>query len=142
MTDIINVYQPVPYDESVSHYEIYFYLPYNSTRFENNDEIRITIQHQELNVSPSESSLYISGKICNTSNESQKPTSTSLVNNAKLHLFEQVRYELNGAEIDRSKRVGLTSTMKGWVSHNPAQTELLQNAGWITVSFKALIIKV
>ena len=26
---------------------------------------------------------------------------------------------------------GLTSTMKGWVSHNPAQTEFLQNAGWI-----------
>ena len=68
MADILNVYQPVPYDESVSHYEIHSYLPYNTTRFENNDEIRITIHHQELNVLPSKSSLHISGKICKTSN--------------------------------------------------------------------------
>ena len=78
MADILNVYQPVPYEESVSHYEIHFYLPYNSTRFENNDEVRITIQNQEHDVLPSESSLHISGKIYKTSNESQKPTNTSL----------------------------------------------------------------
>ena len=70
-------------------------------------------------------------KICKTSNESKKPTNASLVNNAIFHIFAQVRYELNGVEIDRSKRVELTSTMEGWVSHNPTQTEFLQNAGWI-----------
>ena len=64
-----------------------------------------------------------------SSKKSEPPTSTALVYNAILHLFEQIRYELNGIEIDRSKRVGLTSTMKGWVSHSPTQTELLQNAG-------------
>ena len=123
MADILNVYKPVAYDESVSHFEIHSYLPYNTSRFGNNDEIRITIQHQELNVLPCQSSLHISGKICKFSKESEPPTSTALVNNAILHLFEQIRYEPNGIEIDRSKRVGLTSTMKGWVSHSPTQTE-------------------
>ena len=75
--------------------------------------------------------LSTSRKICKTSNEWQKPTNTSLVNNAILHIFEQVYYEFNGVEIDRSKRVWLPSNMKGWVSHNPAPTEFLQNAGWV-----------
>ena len=87
MADILNVYQPVPYYKSVSNYEIHSYLPYNTTRFDNNDATRITIQYQELYVLPSESSLHILWKNFKTSNESQKPTNTSLVNNAILHLF-------------------------------------------------------
>ena len=42
MTDMLDVYSPISYDESVSQYEVHSYIPYNTTRFENNDKIRIT----------------------------------------------------------------------------------------------------
>lgn len=134
MVDILDVYSPISYDESVSHYEIHSYIPYNTSRFDNNDEIRITIQHQELNVLPSESSLHIIGKLCLKNDETKIPENTRLVNNAICQLFEQIRYELNSVEIDRCKRVGLTSIMKGWVSHKPQKEECLINSGWLDVA--------
>ena len=63
MADILDVYNPISCDESVTHYEVHSYIPYNTTRFENNDEIRITIQYQELNVLPCESSIHITGNL-------------------------------------------------------------------------------
>ena len=55
------------------------------------------------------------------------------MNNAICHLFEEIRYELNAIEIDKCKNVGLTTLMKGWVSHNPTQSYIIENAGWIDV---------
>ena len=58
---------------------------------------------------------------------------TKLLNNAICHLFEEIRYELNAIEIDKCKNVGLTTPMKGLVSHNPTQSFIIENAGWIDV---------
>ncbi|XP_044019484.1 uncharacterized protein LOC122859867 [Aphidius gifuensis] len=46
------------------------------------------------------------------------------------HLSEEIRYEINAVEIDRSKNVGLTTLMKGYVSLTPNQKSLLENSGW------------
>ncbi|XP_068989243.1 uncharacterized protein [Neodiprion pinetum] len=51
---------------------------------------------------------------------------------AVCHLFEEVRYELNGVEIDRNKNVGITSTMKGYVSLTPGQQYSLENTGCLS----------
>ena len=53
-----------------------------------------------------------------------------MVNNAICHLFQEIRYELNAIEIDRSKNVGLTTLMKNYISQSPSQISLLENAGW------------
>jgi len=37
-------------------------------------------------------------------------------NNCVAFIFDEIRYELNGVEIDRSKNVGITSTFKNYVS--------------------------
>ena len=50
------------------------------------------------------------------------------------HLFEEIRYEINGVEIDRCKNVDLTSTLKGYVSFSPNQSRFLENAGWTDVA--------
>ncbi|XP_014295491.1 uncharacterized protein LOC106693249 [Microplitis demolitor] len=47
------------------------------------------------------------------------------------HMFEEIRYELNGVGIDRNKNVGITSLMKGYTSLSPAQQNTLENSGWI-----------
>ncbi|XP_068990471.1 uncharacterized protein [Neodiprion pinetum] len=96
----------------------------------NNDEIHIVVQHQDLCLLPSKSSLHIHGKITKDDGVAAV-TVTKLINMAVCHLFEEVLYELNGVEIDRNKNVGITSTMKGYVSLTPGQQYSLENTGWL-----------
>ncbi|KAL7290400.1 hypothetical protein TKK_0016091 [Trichogramma kaykai] len=134
MADILEIRSDVMFDESVSHYEVHAHQPYTSSNFNNNDEIRISIQHQELNLLPSRSSIHISGRI--TRNDGTPASNASLVNCGLCHLFDDIRYELNAIEIDRCKNVGLTSVMKGYPSFNKSQCDsILANAGWIWESY-------
>ena len=64
---------------------------------------------------------------------------TRFVNNAVCHLFEEIRYEFNGIEIDRCKNVGLTTSMKSYVAYNFSQTVVLENAGSVDVGETATI---
>lgn len=45
-------------------------------------------------------------------------------------MFDEIRYELNGVEIDRDRNVGVTSTIKNYVSLTSRVSDVLQNAGW------------
>ena len=129
MADILETQSGVAFDESVSHYEIHAHQPYTSLNFNNSDEIRISIQHQDLNILPSRSCIHIIGRL--TDAKGVALTRTAFVNNAICHLFEEIRYELNSIEIDKCKNVGLTSLMKGWPSFNPNQKIFLENSGWL-----------
>ncbi|XP_048511373.1 uncharacterized protein LOC125500988 [Athalia rosae] len=131
MEEILNIQTPVMFDESVAHDETHSHKPYASSSFNNSDEIRIAVQHQDLTLLPSKSSLHVYGKLMKT--DGTVAVATTLVNNAICHLFEEVRYELNAIEIDISKNVGLTSLMKGYASLNPSQAWLMENAGWLDV---------
>ncbi|XP_043280368.1 uncharacterized protein [Venturia canescens] len=132
MEEALDVHSPVVFDESVTHYEIHAHQPYTSSGFANSDEIRISIQHQDLCVLPARSSLHICGRLSKA--DGNAVTATQLVNNAILHLFEEIRYEINAIEIDRSKNVGLSSLMKGYASFSPSQTAMLENSGWLDVA--------
>ncbi|KAL7294505.1 hypothetical protein TKK_0012497 [Trichogramma kaykai] len=129
MADILEIRSDVMFDESVSHYEVHAHQPYTMSNFNNNDQIRISIQHQELNLLPSRSSIHISGRI--TKDDDTALAATYIVNCGICHLFDDIRYELNAVEIDRCKNVGLTTVMKGWPSFNKSQqNSVLANSGW------------
>lgn len=131
MAEILNIQSPVVYDESIAHYEIHAHQPYTSSSFGNSDEIRISIQHQDLCLLPSRSSLHICGKL--KKSDGTNVANTKFVNNGICHLFEDIRYELNAIEIDRCKNVGLTTLMKCWLSSVPQQQQQMENAGWLDV---------
>ena len=57
--DILDVHSPVRFDDSISNFEYHPYAPYNTTRFKSNDEIRIGVQFNELNLLISASPLRI-----------------------------------------------------------------------------------
>ena len=111
MEEIVNISTPVNLDESLAHYEVHFHQPYASSSFDNSDEIRIAMQHQDLYILPSKSSLHIHGRLvkCDGTNV----TATALIGNAVCFLFDEICYGLNGIEIDRCKNSGLTIIMKG-----------------------------
>ncbi|XP_014481392.1 PREDICTED: uncharacterized protein LOC106747906, partial [Dinoponera quadriceps] len=53
-----------------------------------------------------------------------------LVNNCFAFMFDEIRYELDGVEIDRNRNVGITSTIKSYASLTTERSKRLQNAGW------------
>lgn len=108
---ILQVKSPVHQDNDIIDQQFHTYTPYTRS-FNNNDEIRIVIQSQDLNVLPSDSYLFIefaSSKIDNTQFAAGE---AAFVYNYITHLFSEVRYELNGVEIDRCKNPGITSLLK------------------------------
>ena len=139
--EILNLSAAVVFDESIAHCETHAHQPYASSTFNNSDEVRITVQHQDLFVLPSQSAVHVQGRLLTAENGNAPPAHTTLVNNAICHLFEEIRYELNGVEIDRNKNVGLTTLMKGLVSITPhQQMTVSQNAGWRDVAESATTV--
>ncbi|KAL7302417.1 hypothetical protein TKK_0005071 [Trichogramma kaykai] len=130
MNDVLDIHSDVIFDETITHYEIHAHQPYSSSSFDNNDKnkIRIAIQHQKLNLLPSQSYIHIFGRLSTTANT--PVTSTQLVNNGICHLFDEIRYEINAIEIDRCKAAGITTTMKGCASFSSARAHRQENAGW------------
>ncbi|XP_055855802.1 uncharacterized protein LOC129919023 [Episyrphus balteatus] len=124
---MLNIFQEPEIYESVSKYEYHTYSPYQNN-FEKNDIIQICIQHQNLNVLPSESFLYVEGSLSKT--DGKEIVSTRLVNNAMAFLFDEIRYELNGKEIDYNRNVGITTTIKNYLSLTKNESDMLLNASW------------
>ena len=63
------------------------------------------MQFQDSYILPSKSSLHIHGRLAKS--DGTKVSATALTGNAICFLFDEIRYELNGIEIDRYKNVGL-----------------------------------
>ncbi|XP_030767698.1 uncharacterized protein LOC115891392 [Sitophilus oryzae] len=125
---ILNVNEKLYIDNSIVSSELHTYQPYISSKFDYNDEIRIPIQELDAYTLPSESLLYIEGKLTNT--EGNYTKRLRFTNNGIAFLFREIRYELNGITIDALRNVGLASTLKGYLSSNTNESLKLQNAGW------------
>ena len=132
MSNIINIEGEPIFDDSIVKIETHVYNPYANTTFGHNDEIRIPIQQQDLYTLPCESFLYVEGilKVKKKNDQSE----TTLGNNCIAFMFDEIRYELNGVEIDRNRNVGITSTIKNYVSLTYDKAQFLRNAGWDTSS--------
>lgn len=131
--NILQVREKIYFDESVSKIEIHPHQPYANSSFNNNDEIRIPIQHQDIYTYPCNSTLYIEGEI--------DAVNTKFVNNGFAYLFDEIRYEIGGVEIDRIKNVGVASTIKGYLSNSESELKLLTNAGWAADKGELLTLK-
>ncbi|XP_018399370.1 PREDICTED: uncharacterized protein LOC108777072 [Cyphomyrmex costatus] len=121
MADILNIVGEPIFDDRIVKFEFHTYNPYANTTFGHSDEIRIPIQQQDLYTLPCESFLYIEGRL--TVKKKDDETPTTLGNNCIAFMFDEIRYELNSVEIDRNRNVGITSTLKNYVSLTSDITE-------------------
>ncbi|XP_039306389.1 uncharacterized protein LOC120358032 [Solenopsis invicta] len=127
MVDILNVKGEPIFDDRIIKMETHTYNPYANTTFGNSDEIRIPIQQQDLYTLPCESFLYIEGRLTTKNANANTPV---LGFNCVGYMFDEIRYELNGVEIDRSRNVGITSMMKTYVSMSELNIRNLLHAGF------------
>lgn len=127
---ILNVTTPLVYDNSIESYEYHSYKPYVRS-FNQNDEIRIPINQQDLYVLPSASTLYIEGHVKVMNRDPKKEvTAIQFINNPVMFLLQDVRYELNGIEIDKVKNAGITTTMKSLLSLTESDARMSKCWGW------------
>lgn len=139
--NILNITEPIAYDNSIESYEVHSYKPYVNS-FNKNDEIRIPINQQDLYILPSASSLFIEGtvnvykRVPNADGTQERVTSVNFTNNPILYLFQDIRYELNGVEIDKIKNAGITTTMKSLISMNENESNMSKIWGWSVEGMK------
>ena len=137
MIDILNIGGEPIFDDRIVKIETHTYNPYANTTLGYSDEIRIPIQHQDLYTLPCESFLYVEGKLKVKNNavadaDAAAPAAVkdvALGNNCVAFMFDEIRYELDGVEIDRNRNVGITSTIKNYVSLTDEKSTMLYHAG-------------
>lgn len=123
----MNLFEEPVYDETITSAHWHSYSPFLNS-FELSDIVRIQIQNQNLNILPSTSLLYIEGNL--TKFDGTDVKNARLVNNAAAFMFDEIRYELNGKEIDHNRNVGITSTIKNFISLNSDESLALKNSSW------------
>lgn len=127
----LNVTEGYIDDCKITQMQYHSFLPYSNTAFSKNDEIRISIQNMDAYTLPCESYLYVEGKVNGPSDVGTVGVGNfNFTNNGLAFLFSEMRYELNGTEIQKLKSPGIASTLKGYCSHTPNDLYELENAAW------------
>ena len=99
--DIINITQKLEIDESIERYEYHSYEPITGTDLNRPGEVRINIETQDLFTHPSESYLVFDGKLVKNADDAAYGNADmiTLTNNAMMHLFNNIKYQLSGQEL-------------------------------------------
>ncbi|KAE9521934.1 hypothetical protein AGLY_017668, partial [Aphis glycines] len=122
-SNILDISSPFETDSKITKIEYHSYTPY-TTSFNNNDEIRISIQQTDVYPYLNESFIYLEGQVSDAGK-------VKLTNNGFSYLFDQIRLKINGIEVDSTRVLGITSSLKGYLSGTPDNYNCYENAGWI-----------
>lgn len=117
-------------DCKITRMQYHSFLPYSTTALSKNDEIRIPIQNMDAYTLPCESYIYIEGKITVPEGMGIDAGEFNFTNNGLAFLFSEMRYEINGVEIQKLKSPGISSSLKGFCSHTSNDLNVLHNAAW------------
>ena len=117
MADILQITEDIPVDDSIYEYEYKEYNPIAGTGF-NRGSIVITIESQDIYTHPAESFLIIEGRLIkNTGANYNDNEYVTLINNAMMYLFSDVRYHLASHEIEVLQNPGHATTMLGLLKY-------------------------
>jgi len=111
--DILSITEKTQIDETVEEYEYHSHEPITSTNMNKPGEIRINIETQDLFTHPSESYLVFYGKLVKNAVDAVFADADviTLTNNAMMHLFSNIKYQLSGQEIESLFHPGQAATM-------------------------------
>ena len=127
MADILQITEDIPVDDSIYEYEYKEYNPIVGTNL-NRGSIVLTIESQDIYTHPAESFLIVEGRLIreNPPGAPANPLDpltlvdvniTTLINNAIMYLFSDVRYHLASHEIEVLQNPGHATTMLGMLKY-------------------------
>ena len=113
--DILNITEKPEIDQSIEEYEYHSYEPITGTDLNIPGEIRINIEKQDQFTHPSESYLVFDGKLVKNVDDAVYGNNDiiALTNNAMMHLFSNIKYQLSGQEIESLFHTGQATTILG-----------------------------
>ena len=119
MNSIFRITDPIPSDNSIDRYEEIVYEPVAGTNLNaSGQDIRLTIETQDIFTHPSESFLIIGGRLLKADNNSYGNNDLiTLTNNGIMHLVKCIRYDLSGQAIENIMNVGQATTMLGLLKY-------------------------
>ena len=119
MNSILRITDPIPKDDSIDKYEEFAYEPVAGTNLNSSgQDIRLTIETQDIFTHPSESYLITEGRLLKTDDNAYAAADLiTLTNNGIMHLFKRIRYDLSGQEIENIMNVGQATTMLGLLKY-------------------------
>ena len=119
MNGILRITDPILSHDSIDKYEDVEYEPVAGTNLNSSgQDIRLTIETQDIFTHPSESFLIIEGELKkNDNNRYANDDPIALTNNGIMHLFKRIRYNLSGQEIENILNVGQATTMLGLLKY-------------------------
>ena len=119
MNSILRITDPILKDDSIDKYEEFAYEPITGTNKNTpGQDIRITIETQDIFTHPSESYLIITGQLLKADGTPYDFNNrVTLANNGIMYLFKRIRYELSGQEIENIMNVGQATTMLGLLKY-------------------------
>ena len=119
MNSILRITDPIPKDDSIDKYEEIAYEPVAGTNLNSSgQDIRLTIETQDIFTHPSESYLIIEGRLLRADDNAYANNSLiTLTNNGIMHLFKRIRYDLSGQEIENIMNVGQATMMLGLLKY-------------------------
>ena len=122
-------------DESIRRYEYQEYQPITGANINAAGEIRIIIESQDEIFHPAQSFLLVEGQLVKSGAAAgayADADEISLVNNGIMYLFQNIRYELSGHEIESLNHPGPATTMKGLLRYSDDFTKCQgMNQCWI-----------
>ena len=119
MNSILRITDPILKDDSIDKYEDIAYEPIAGTNLNSpGQDIRLSIETQDIFTHPSESYLIIEGKLIKADGTPYDPANlVTLTNNGIMHLFKRIRYDLSGQDIENIMNVGQATTMLGLLKY-------------------------
>src|SRR5215468_9235291 len=105
MQDILDVGKRPEFDTGIIRWTYHPYTPYNTLSINPSDKVRICTNNQDLLTLPSQSYLYIKGKV-------ENKDSGHFIKNGLAFLFDEIRYEIASREVDSVRNPGMASLMK------------------------------
>ena len=123
MADILQITEDIPVDDSIYEYEYKEYNPIVGTNL-NRGSIVITIESQDIYTHPAESFLVIEGELRRRDRAVDGAVQyyaddavVTLINNAMMYLFSDVRFHLASHEIEVLQNPGHATTILGLLKY-------------------------
>jgi len=132
--EILDVLSKPIRDFSITKAELRPYTLYNNTTLNYSDTIRIPVQNENAVIWPHGSFLQINGKISNIAPNTVQ--SIRLIKNFLSFLFTEIRCEINGVEVDQTKNLGITTTIKNYLTLTPSKNKHATSYAWFDSDYK------
>ena len=115
MESVLDIQEKYIVDDSIKSLETYAFQPISGTQLNGAGQITIRIENQDSFFLPRRSWLQIEGKLVKDADGSAFAVTDviSLTNNGIMYLFDNIKYELSGQEIESVYNPGHATTIMG-----------------------------